>query len=134
VPTRVNSPVSRSRPLRLVAIVVFTIAPLIASCSRPRTMVVTCRNMAFLVPGDPTANPIVRVTTGETIRLELRNEDGPGVLHDLAIDPLGVATELVQPGQTSVVTFTAPDRPGRYDYYCRPHALVMRGTLDVVAR
>ncbi len=90
--------------------------------------------MAFLLPGDPTANPIVHVTTGETIQLELRNEDGPGVLHDLAIDALGVATELVQPGQTSVVTFTAPDRPGHYDYYCRPHALVMRGTLDVAAR
>jgi plastocyanin len=97
-------------------------------------MVVTCRNMVFLVPGDPTPNPTLRVAPGETIRLELRNEDGPGILHDLAIDAIGVATELVQPGQASVVTLTAPDRAGRYDYYCRPHALVMRGTLDVVAR
>lgn len=117
-----------------MAILALALTALIAGCSRPRTIVVTCRNMAFLLPGDPTANPIVRVTSGEAIRLELRNEDGPGVLHDLAIDALGVATELVQPGQISVVTFTAPDRPGRYDYYCRPHALVMRGTLDVVAR
>ena len=32
------------------------------------------------------------------------------------------------------VTFTAPDLPASLDYYCRPHALTMRGILKVVAR
>lgn len=90
--------------------------------------------MVFHLPGNPAPNPVISVTAGETIELRLQNDDGPGILHDVAIDPLGVATELLQPGQTTSVTFTAPDRPGQYDYYCRPHALGMRGTLAVVAR
>jgi plastocyanin len=90
--------------------------------------------MAFFVQGNATPNAVITVRAGETIDLEVRNEDGPGVLHDLAIDPLGVATGLLQPGQSAHVTFTAPDRAGPLDYYCRPHALTMRGTLDIVAR
>ena len=90
--------------------------------------------MAFFVPGDSTPNPTITVRAGEAIALEVRNEDGPGVLHDLAIDPLHVATGLLQPGQVAQVTFTAPDRPVSLDYYCRPHALTMRGILKVVAR
>lgn len=90
--------------------------------------------MAFFVAGDPTPNPTITVHAGETISLEVRNEDGPGVLHDLAIDPLNLATGLLQPGQVAHLTFTVPDRPGPLDYYCRPHALTMRGIVNVVAR
>jgi len=90
--------------------------------------------MAFVLPGRTTPNPVLTVTAGETVALELRNEDGPGILHDLAIDALGVATELLQPGQVGHVTFTAPSHPATLEYYCRPHALVMRGTLAVVPR
>jgi hypothetical protein len=104
-----------------------------SACSHPRAIVV-CRSMAFFVPGDPTPNPAIAVRAGEAIALEVRNEDGPGVLHDLAIDPLNVATGLLQPGQVAHVIFTAPDHPGSLDYYCRPHALTMRGILKVVPR
>jgi hypothetical protein len=99
----------------------------------PRQLVVSCRNMTFVMPGNPSPNPVITVRAGETIALEVRNEDGPGILHDFAIDLLGVSTELLLPGQVAHATFTAPDHPGRFDYYCRPHALIMRGTLDVVA-
>jgi hypothetical protein len=105
----------------------------ISGCAHPRTIIVVCRSMAFFVAGDPTPNPAITVHTGETVALELRNEDGPGILHDLAIDPLNVATPLLLPGQVARVTFTAPGRPGSFDYYCRPHALTMRGVLNVVA-
>jgi len=104
------------------------------ACSHPRSIVIVCRSMAFFVPGDPTPNPTIAVAAGEAITLDVRNEDGPGVLHDLAIDPLNLATGLLQPGQAAQVTFTAPDRPASLDYYCRPHALTMRGILKVVAR
>jgi plastocyanin len=90
--------------------------------------------MAFFLPGDSTPNPTITVRAGEAIALEVRNEDGPGVLHDFAIDSLNVATGLLLPGQAAHVTFTAPDRPGPLDYYCRPHALTMRGVVNVVAR
>jgi len=66
--------------------------------------------------------------------LHLVNHDAPGVLHDFAIDPLEVATELVLPDQSREVTFRVPDRPGTYEYYCRPHAAVMRGQVDVRRR
>jgi plastocyanin len=90
--------------------------------------------MAFFVAGDTTPNPTIQVKTGEAVVVEVHNEDGPGVLHDFAIDPLSVATALLQPGQSATVTFTVPDRPGPLDYYCRPHALTMRGIVNVVAR
>jgi hypothetical protein len=130
----------RPAVLRLFTAGIFLIVVVIAigafRLRRPQARAVTlvCRNMAFLLPGGTTSNPALRVVTGETIALELRNEDGPGILHDLAIDSLGVATELLQPGQVAHVTFTAPSQPATLEYYCRPHALVMRGTLQVVAR
>lgn len=90
--------------------------------------------MAFFLPGDSTPNPAIVVRAGETIALEVRNEDGPGVLHDFAVDALNIATGLLQPGQVAHVTFTAPDRAGSLDYYCRPHALTMRGIVNIVPR
>ena len=99
-----------------------------------RVITLTCRNMAYFLDGDPTPNPPLTVTVGERIQLHLVNHDAPGVLHDIAIDPLEVATELVLPEQSSDVTFRVADRPGTYEYYCRPHAAVMRGQLDVRRR
>ena len=53
------------------------------------------------------------------------------MLHDIAIDPLEVATELVLPDQSREVTFRVPDLPGTYQSHRRPHAAVMRGQVDV---
>jgi heme/copper-type cytochrome/quinol oxidase subunit 2 len=99
-----------------------------------RVVTLTCRSMAYFLEGNPAPNPPLTVTVGERIQLHLVNHDAPGVLHDIAIDPLEVATGLVLPGQSTVVTFRVADRPGSYEYYCRPHATVMRGTLDVRPR
>jgi FtsP/CotA-like multicopper oxidase with cupredoxin domain len=118
----------------VVALVATVVASFWLRRPRPRALTIVCRNMAFVLPGGSTANPVLRVTAGETIALELRNEDAPGILHDFAIDPLGVTTELLQPGQVAHVTFKAPARPATLEYYCRPHALVMRGTFEVAPR
>jgi copper binding plastocyanin/azurin family protein len=99
-----------------------------------RVVTLTCRNMAYFLDGNPAPNPPLTLTAGERIQLHLVNHDAPGVLHDVAIDPLDVATGLVLPGQSAVLTFQVADRPGSYEYYCRPHASVMRGTVDVRAR
>jgi heme/copper-type cytochrome/quinol oxidase subunit 2 len=101
---------------------------------RARVITLTCRNMAYFIDGNLTPNPSLTVTAGERIQLHLVNHDAPGVLHDFAIDPLEVATELVLPDQSREVTFRVPDRPGTYEYYCRPHAAVMRGQVDVRRR
>ena len=105
-----------------------------SACAHPRSIVVVCRSMAFFLPGDSTPNPAIVVRAGETIALEVRNEDGPGVLHDFVIDPLNVATWPGWRRPVARVTFTAPDRAGSLDYYCRPHALTMRGIVNVVPR
>jgi len=101
---------------------------------KPRIVVLTCRNMSYYVEGDATPNPPLTFTAGERIQLHLVNHDAPGVLHDVAIDALGVTTDLVLPGQSADVTFRVADRPGTYEYYCRPHAAVMRGPLEVRPR
>jgi copper binding plastocyanin/azurin family protein len=122
-------------PVRRLALsAMLLLAALASGCSHPRTIVVVCRSMAFFLAGDATPNPTIQVMTGEAIVVDVRNEDGPGVLHDFAIDSLGVASGLLQPGQAAQVKFTAPDRAGPLDYYCRPHALTMRGVVNVVAR
>ena len=90
--------------------------------------------MAYYVEGDATPNPPLTFTAGERIELRLVNHDAPGVLHDVAIDALQAATDLVLPGQSTVVTFQVTDRPGTYEYYCRPHPAVMRGPLEIRPR
>ena len=65
-----------------------------AGRDQARVITLTCRNMAYFVDGNPRPNPPLTLTVGERIRLHLVNHDAPGVLHDIAIDPLEVSTEL----------------------------------------
>jgi putative heme-binding domain-containing protein len=46
------------------------------------------------------------------------------------------ATRLVTPGQTAKLSFTAPEKPGRYPYVCTfpGHWLVMNGVMIVVGK
>lgn len=98
-----------------------------------REIALVGREMSFYEAGRPEANPTLRVAAGERVRLVLRNET-PGIVHDLAIDGLPVAVGPLQPGETGSVEFRAPEEPGRYEYYCRPHSLMMRGVLEVLPR
>jgi heme/copper-type cytochrome/quinol oxidase subunit 2 len=59
-------------------------------------------------------NPTLRVREGDSVRLELRSLEGN---HDLVIDELGVKSEVVGPGESTLVTFIAT-KPGTYEYYC----------------
>src|SRR4029079_15483861 len=93
-----------------------------------RALTPVARGMAFYVDGQATANPVVHVRPGERVRITVRNVTA-GILHDLAIDSLNVATRPLNTGEVGSLDFIVPDRPGSYEYYCRPHALMMRGTL-----
>ncbi len=95
-----------------------------------REITLVARGMAFYVEGQATANPVVSVRPGERVRITVRNVTA-GILHDLAIDSLNVATGPLNTGEVGSLDFTVPDRPGSYEYYCRPHALMMRGMLAV---
>jgi plastocyanin len=98
-----------------------------------REIVLVARDMAFYLDDEPyTPNPRLRVRPGERVRLVLRNDDR-GYTHDVAVPAAGAATPLLDWRGTGRITFMAPAVPGTYDYVCQPHALMMRGVLEVVA-
>jgi hypothetical protein len=98
--------------------------------SQMREIVLVARAMRFYVDGTTAANPTLHVRTGDQIRLTVRN-DNPGLIHDLVIDSLRVVILPLKAGEVRSIDVRIPDTPGRYEYYCRPHALMMRGELYV---
>jgi plastocyanin len=96
-----------------------------------REIVLVARGMAFYVEGgSPDPNPTLVVKAGERVRVVLRNDDR-GITHDFAVPVVDAGGDLVNWNEQSAVVFYAPQTPGRYEYVCRPHQLMMRGTLLV---
>lgn len=74
---------------------------------------------------------VITVEAGQEVTITLNSMD---MMHDFVIDELDVATEVVPGGETGSVTFTAPDKPGEYEFYCsvgNHRAQGMVGTLIV---
>lgn len=68
-----------------------------------------------------------RVTAaGGRVSLHVTNNDTAH--HTFTSNELGVDV-VVPPGQSKLITFDA--RPGRYDFYCKPHTPGMEGELIV---
>jgi plastocyanin len=70
------------------------------------------------------------VKPGERIRIVLRNEDR-GIMHDVAVPSLRAAVDPIGWNDSADLTIDAPSTPGTYDYWCRPHMAMMRGTIVV---
>ena len=104
----------------------FTLA--VRADSEPREIVLTARGMAFYLDGGDTPNPDIMVRPGEQVRFVLRNE-APGFLHDLVIPDLGVALEPIAAGGSRAVVVRIPALSAPVRYVCRPHALMMSGTI-----
>lgn len=98
--------------------------------SRAREIHVVARDMSFYVDGAAEANPTLRMRSGESIRLVLRNED-EGMTHDFAIPGIGAATKRLAAGEEASMAFRAPENRGEQPYTCRPHSRIMRGTILV---
>lgn len=96
-----------------------------------REIVLVAKNMSFYLEGDSTPNPELAVKPGEPLRIVLKNEDR-GMIHDFAVPGIHAATDAIGWNEQVVVTFDAPEKPGTYEYICRPHLLMMKGTLHVV--
>jgi plastocyanin len=106
---------------------------LLAGCSteRPREVLVVARGMTFTLASDPdTVNPVIRVRPGERLRLTLRN-DAPGLMHNFEIPAWDIKTDQIRGGSSTSVTLTVPDKQGRYQYNCAPHANLMHGVVEV---
>jgi len=121
-------------PLTRVAVVVaiFVVAGLASVMTKPRVREVTlvAKGMAFYVEGSDAANPVIEARAGETLRVIVRNEDR-GMTHDFAVPAAKASTDLLNWNQEDVVTFDVPSQPGSYEYVCRPHLVMMKGTLRV---
>ncbi len=56
----------------------------------------------------------IKVKKGDTVTINFKSTQG---FHDWVIDELGVATERVNDGEHTSITFTA-DKTGTFQYYC----------------
>ena len=74
----------------------------------------------------------IKVKVGQTVRVNFTSENG---LHDWKVDEFEAATDRVNTGETTTVTFTA-DKVGEFEYYCsvgNHRAMGMVGKLIVEA-
>lgn len=113
------------------AVAVAALLPLRAGpAASTRDVVLVVRDMAFYLEGDGSENPTLRFRAGEQVRLVLRNEQ-TGVTHDFAVHEWQVATRRLHGRDADAVSFTVPERAGRYEYVCNPHSSMMRGVIEV---
>lgn len=96
-----------------------------------REVTLVVKGMAFYLENDlSTPNPTLEVKAGERLRVVVRNQDR-GLTHDFAVPAVAAAMNGIGWNQSGEVVFEAPETPGTYQYVCRPHVLMMRGTIRV---
>lgn len=87
----------------------------------------------FYVEGSPfkfVPNTIT-VNKGDTVRITFKNVQGT---HDWRLDEFSAATNVIQTGETEVITFVASES-GVFEFYCsvgNHRAMGMVGTLTVL--
>ena len=120
------------RAIAALAAVMLLVALLPALSSTPtREVTLVVRGMTFYLKDDPrTPNPTLEVKAGERLRVVLENQDR-GMTHDFAVPALDEALDPIDWSETDTLVFDVPDAPGTYEYVCRPHQLMMRGTIRV---
>ena len=117
------------------AVVVLLLGAFAVALTRPapRDITLVVRGMAFyLEDGDGVPNPTIQLNAGERVRITLRNEER-GIRHDFAVPSMRADLDPIGWNESADVTFVVPDTPGSYDYWCRPHMLMMRGKIIVTA-
>ena len=115
----------------LVALATAAVVTRAGAREEVREIELVARGMSFYLASDQaTANPVISVAAGEHVRFVLRNETS-GIDHDLAVDSLGIALAPIPAGQVASIDVEIPSQPGTYEYHCRPHAVMMKGTLIV---
>jgi heme/copper-type cytochrome/quinol oxidase subunit 2 len=117
-----------------VAFVAACLTALIPVVANPRTgpreIVLVARDMAFYLEGSTAPNPTIVVKASEEVRVIVKNQN-PGITHAFAVGSLRASIDRIEPGSTQGIQFRAPKKPGRYEYVCPPHALMMKGLLLV---
>jgi plastocyanin len=70
----------------------------------------------------------LQVELGSEVTIEFTNNGS--VLHSFSAPDLDVEVEAGN-GEEATVTFTAPDQPGSFDFFCKYHADDMNGTISI---
>ena len=96
----------------------------------PREITLVAKGMAFYLENGDVPNPTIVVKPGERVRIVLNNLDR-GLRHDFAVPSFDAALDPVSWNQSDDVVFEAPAEPGTYEYWCRPHMMMMRGKIVV---
>jgi len=99
-----------------------------APARKVKTFTVTGKNYRFTSDGKE--SPDIRVTLGDTVRIEFSNVGG---FHDFSVNAFKAATERISDGQSASVEFVA-DKKGTFDYFCSVgshRSLGMMGNLIV---
>ena len=120
--------------VRMIAtvVVVLLLGALGVALTRPapREVTLVARGMTFYLENGTQPNPTLTFKAGERVRIVLRNEDR-GISHNLSVPSVRAEFAPIGWNQTSDVVFEVPDTPGTYEYWCRPHMMMMRGTIIV---
>ncbi len=121
-----------ARAVAALALLMVLVALLPALSSTPtREITLVVRGMAFYLKDDPrTPNPTLEVNAGERVRIVLENRDR-GMTHDFAVPAIDAAVDPIGWSETGTVVFDVPAARGTHEYVCRPHQLMMRGTIRV---
>jgi plastocyanin len=115
----------------VVLMVLAALLPALSS-TPDREVTLVAKGMTFYLEDDlGTPNPVIEMKAGERIRVVLRNQER-GMTHDFAVPALDVALKPVSWNESQEVVLEAPNKSGIYEYVCRPHSLMMKGTLRVI--
>jgi plastocyanin len=128
----------RHVPLRVVAVaalllVMGALLPAVSlwPAGPTREITLVARGMAFHLENDVvTENPTIELKAGERVRIVLRNQDR-GMTHDFAVPAFNAGLDAIEWREAGDVVLDVPTTPGTYEYVCRPHIAMMRGTLRV---
>jgi plastocyanin len=96
----------------------------------PREVTLVARGMAFYLEDGTQPNPTLVFKAGERVRILVRNEDR-GISHNLAVPSVKAEFAPIGWNQSADVVFEVPATPGAYEYWCRPHMMMMRGQIIV---
>ena len=122
--------------VKLIAmtVAVVMLGALAAALARPapREVTLVARGMTFYLENGNQPNPTLTFKAGERVRIVLRNEDR-GISHNVAVPSSQAEFSPIGWNQSAAVVFEVPEAPGTYEYWCRPHMMMMRGTIIVTS-
>ncbi|MDF2627908.1 MAG: hypothetical protein K0R39_1739 [Symbiobacteriaceae bacterium] len=94
-----------------------------AAAPRPRAIEVRAREYRF-------SPRVIQVKAGERVKVNLRNLGRER--HEWELEKTHVEIRPVAPGKTGEVTFTAPSRPGTYEFACHVDGHYEKGMKGVL--